>query len=159
MKKAQTEIIGLMVIVILFIFVGLIYVMFAGRGEQAPLTREVTQAAKVQNMLDAFVQVTPCFTEMPYKQMSEIISECCVDRECDKIICGEDCQELITTTLDEMMGAYVQYQEYEFRIQDSDKEFLSHFSSEECTGDTKAATDRVLAGSQVLTLKLVYCEQ
>ena len=58
MKKAQTEIIGLMVLVILFIFVGLIYIMFSGESEES-ITRDVKQTAKVKNLLKAYTQITP----------------------------------------------------------------------------------------------------
>lgn len=156
-KKAQTEIIGLMVIVILFVFVGLIYIMFAGKGDQGRLTEDVTQTGKVQNMLDAFVQLTPCYEKTPFDQMDEIIKECYTSAGTD-IVCEKNCKTFITDTLDELMKAYNDKQSYEFYILEPDKtEFIE--AEQKCLGtaETRAATDRVLAGGQALTLKLVYC--
>jgi len=153
MKKGQTEIIGLMVIVILFIFVGLIYIMFAGKEDTGSLTRDVTQSVKVQNMLDSYTQFTPCYTELPYPQMREVIMDCYTSGE---KTCGEDCETLITETLDDMIKAYSSSQEYQFIIRDPKKEEFI-IVGEECPGEAKAATALIVVGGQSLTLNLIFC--
>ena len=102
-------------------------------------------------MLDAFTQITPCHKEISKDQMDKVIKKCCTGTE---TICGQDCKELILETLDNMMKAYNPRQEYEFKII-GHEEFIS---KGKCLADTKAATQRIVAGRQVLTVKLIYCE-
>lgn len=151
MKKAQAEIIGLLVIVILFVFAGLIYLMFAGKTEE-PMTRDITQLGKAQQMLDAFMQITPCYMTTPYEQMDKIIKDCYTS---EGDICGQDCKELIKNTLKDLMEAYNQKQKYEFKIMEDGETFLSEGNC--LTADKKVTTERLAAGTQTLTLKLTYC--
>jgi len=155
MKKAQTEIIGLMVIVILFIFGGMIYIMFAGKGETGSLTRDVTQVGKVQNMQDTFMQITPCYAEKPVEQMSDLIKKCYTGTE---TICGIECKEYITDTLNSLIKAYNPKQDYIFSVKGpNDEEFINTGECEP-TADRRAATpERILAGKEVLIVKLMYC--
>jgi len=149
---------GLLVIVILFIFGGLIYIMFAG-DEDPRLTRDITQTGKVQNMLDSYLQITPCFTEMPLEQMDTIIKECYSGKE---TVCGENCKEFIQWNLEDLMDAYNPRQSYQFAIKEEDEDDFIKIGTcitDSTTKETKVATERIVAGRDVLTVKLIYCYQ
>ena len=158
MKKGQTEIIGLMVIVILFIFGGMIYIMFAGKTDEGSITRDITQSTKVQNMLDAFIQITPCHTKIPFDQMDKIIKNCYISEGKD-LICGIECKKLIEDTLETMIKEYNSKQKYYFKILDKkSEEFIK--INEKCPPTAKTtptATERILAAGETLSLKLTYC--
>jgi len=155
MRKAQTEIIGLLVIVILFIFVGLIYVMLTGKSDDESLTRDVVHTGKVQNFLDAFVQVTPCYTKIPFEQMSTVIKNCYIS-DGEESICGKNCKDLITDTLEAAMEEYNAKQEYEFKIISADEEEFISIGGCTDTISTPTATERIIAG-QAITLRMTYC--
>ena len=156
MKRAQAEIMGLLVIVILFIFGGLIYMMFSG-GEDSRLTRDIRQTGKVQNMLDSYLQVTPCYIEKPYEQMDTIIKGCYSGKE---TVCGENCKDFIQENLEDLMEVYNPRQSYQFNIkEEGEDDFISIGTcmTDPTTQSTKVATERIVAGRDVLTVKLIYC--
>jgi hypothetical protein len=123
-KKAQTEIMGLLTIVVLFIFIGLIYIMLAGKADKGSLTQDIVQYEKVQNLLSSFIQITPCYTKVPYDQMSTIIKDCYAS-DGSATICGKPCKDFITAEMDSMMKAYNPKQAYEFKILKGKEEFIS----------------------------------
>ncbi len=155
-KKAQTEIMGLLTIVVLFIFIGLIYVMLTGKEEPGSLARDVVQYEQVENFLDAFVQLTPCYVETPYPQMETIIKDCYASEGMDTV-CGKPCKDFINEEFENVMTAYNPKQAYEFKILKGKEEFISQNNpSEGCpeTAETRAGS---IVLSRELTLRLTYC--
>ncbi|MBM3199879.1 hypothetical protein FJZ53_02990 [Candidatus Woesearchaeota archaeon] len=149
-KKSQTEIMGLLTIVVLFIFIGLIYIMLAGKADKGSLTRDVVQSEKVQSLLSSFMQLTPCYSKVPYDQMDVIIKECYTSS--GGLVCGEPCKEFIIAEMDDVMKAYNPRQEYEFKILKGKEEFISKGG---CTGasETKAGS----VDLRDITIRLTYC--
>ena len=122
-RKAQTEIMGLVVIVILFIFIGLIYLMFSGDEGEDPnvLIRESTA---VQNLIGAYAKITPCSEIMPPMPMEKIISECYGNPNLE--FCGKPCQDTIKDVMAETVASYSPNVTYAFEVYDLDnKTFVS----------------------------------
>lgn len=155
MRKAQTEIIGLLTIIVLFIFLGLIYIMLTGKSDQGSLTRDVVQYEKVQSLLDVFVQLTPCYTKMPYDQMDTIIKDCSTSAG-SATVCGKPCKDLIIEELKNVMEAYNPKQDYQFKILKGKEEFLSQGTCPS-TAETRAGSITLTTGRDIITLRLTYC--
>lgn len=154
-KKAQTEIMGLLTIVVLFIFIGLIYIMLAGKADKGSLTRDIVQYEKVQNLLDAFIQITPCYTKVPYDQMETIIKDCHTSAG-SATICGKPCKDFIMEEMGNIMKAYNPKQDYEFKILKNKEVFITHGGCPE-TAETRAGSINLPSGRDILTLRLTYC--
>jgi len=110
MKKAQTEVIGLLVIVILFIVIFFFYISFSGRSND----NELRQSVESSYFLRAMMFYTPVNCD---KQIKEIIEDC----RSGKVICSMDCKELldkeIGNILDKLDRDYrfsIKAQEYEY---------------------------------------------
>lgn len=151
-RKAQTEIMGLLTIVVLFIFIGLIYVILAGKADKGSLTQDVVQYEKVQNLLSSFIQITPCYSQMPYDQMSTIIKDCYTSAGTNTV-CGKPCKDFIIGEMDNMMKAYDPKQEYEFKILKGQEAFITNGVCPE-TAETRAGSIDL---SRDLALRLTYC--
>lgn len=149
---------GLVAIIVIFIFIGLIYLMFAGKPDQGSLTRDITQVGKAQNILDSFVQITPCYATLPYEQMDNLIKECYTSAG-SSTACGEPCKDYIAQTMDEMVKAYNPDLKYEFKILIQEEEFLSQGACPAATKEERVATENMPAGKDILTLKITYCIQ
>lgn len=70
-RKAQIEMIGLLVIVILFIFIGIFAIRFALRPEST-IVAEMRTNIMVNNMLNAIIKTNTQFN----KDISELIVDC-----------------------------------------------------------------------------------
>lgn len=151
-KKAQTEIMGLLTIVVLFIFLGLIYIMLAGKSDKGSLTTDVVQYEKVQNLLSSFIQITPCYTKVPYDQISTIIKDCYTS-DGSATICGKPCKDFIIGEMDNMMKAYNPKQAYEFKILKGKEAFITQGI---CPADAETRAGSIDL-SRDLTLRLTYC--
>ncbi len=94
MKKGQTEVFGLIVIVILIVLILGFVIMFAigGIGNDNNTVRKNLQAHK---MADAILQYTPPCPNEVQKDMRKIIKEC--DFATNTQICGKPCTDLLTT--------------------------------------------------------------
>lgn len=152
MRKAQTEIMGLLTIVVLFIFIGLIYIMLAGKADKGSLTTDVVQYEKVQNLLSSFIQITPCYVKTPYDQMETIIKDCYAS-DGSATICGKPCKDLITEEMDSMMKAYNPKQAYEFKILKGKEAFITQGG---CPADSETRVGSITL-SRDLALRLTYC--
>ena len=111
MKKAQTEVIGLLVIVILFIVIFFFYISFSGQNND---NRELRQSVESSYFLRAMMFYTPVNCD---KQIKEIIEDC----RTGNVICSMDCKELldkeIGNILDKLDRDYrfsIKAQEYEY---------------------------------------------
>ena len=100
MRKGQTEVIGLLVIVILFIIIFFIFLAFSSKDEGE---RELRQSLESSNSLRAMMFYTPKDTDgnLCGKQIREIIEEC---RE-NKIICGVNCKEFLDEEINNSLEA------------------------------------------------------
>jgi len=154
MKKSQAEIMGLLAIVVMFIFGGLLYIMFAAKGGSEPLTRDVVQYEKVESLLDSFVQLTPCYDKVPYDNIETIIKRC--HPEGDAEFCGKNCKDVIKDEFKGVVNAYDPNKEYEFRISKGNIEFLSLGicppKADKRVGNLKFTDDM-----DTLTLQMAYC--
>ena len=93
MKKGQTEVFGLIVIVILIVLILGFVILFAigGIGNDSNTVRKNLQAHK---MADALLQYTPPCPNEVQKDLRKIIKEC--DFTTNTQICGQPCTDLIT---------------------------------------------------------------
>lgn len=113
MKKAQTEVIGLIVIVVLFILIGFFFLIFSSGDDST--NREIRQSAEVTNLLTSIMRLTPCQTEIPPLSMEDIIKNC---HTSNLEYCGFDCKAYIEKVLEDSIKAYNPSLSYEFKIND-----------------------------------------
>lgn len=99
MRKGQTEIIGLLVIVVLFVIIFFLFLAFSGKnGDEM----ELRQSLESSNFLTAMMFYTPNLDSGSCgKQIRDIIEEC---RE-NKIICEEDCKEFLDDEIRNILNA------------------------------------------------------
>lgn len=102
MKKAQTEILGLVVIVILIIFALILYVMFSSQPEQ---TTNIKENVVLFNTLNAILKHNPiCNQGTLSKSFYRIISDCTTSTQspCPAIA---SCQEYVKNQLKQALDA------------------------------------------------------
>ncbi len=125
MKKAQTEILGLLVIVILFIVLGFIFLKFSSSTKTQPTIR---QNIEVVNLVNAIRKFTPDPTTRPPTSMRDYI------RNCD----SQQCKDRITQNIREIMNnALDKKTTYSFVIKKNNQEWLSIISQNGCAGSTQ----------------------
>lgn len=95
-KKAQAEMLGLLVIIILIVVVIGIFIAFSisSTGKDKDTLRKNLQTTK---MSDAVLQYTPNCPGEVQKDMRKIIKDCNLEE--NNAICGQPCKELITTEI------------------------------------------------------------
>jgi len=89
-KRGQTEAIGLLVIVVLFVVIIMFYLAFSLRPEAVNTLKENVQ---VDYMLNAILKYTPECSNEVTKTMKDIINS--YDFEANNVICGRPCKDLI----------------------------------------------------------------
>lgn len=97
MRKGQTEIMGLLVIVILFIIIFFIFIIFSARNTDE---KELRGSIESSNMLRAMMFYTP---ENCNQQIRDIAKECA--RKKDKLVCDKTCTEILDKEIPNILDA------------------------------------------------------
>ncbi len=111
MKKAQTEMLGLVVIVILIIFALVIYILFSAQSKPETNTK---QSIIVYNTLNAILKLNPsCNQETLLKPMHRIISDCTKSTQspcASSNSCWDYVKKQLKNALEATLGQKRQYQ-------------------------------------------------
>ncbi|MBI2130131.1 hypothetical protein HYX19_04700 [Candidatus Woesearchaeota archaeon] len=124
MKKAQTEILGLLVIVILFIILGVVYLRFSGSPTSEQPT--IRQNIEVVNLVNAIRKFTPDTTTRPPTSIRDQI------RNCNDESCRQNTNQEIRRILD---AAVDKKTTYSFVIKKDNQEWPKVESSGGCIGN------------------------
>ncbi len=108
MRKAQTELMGLMVIFILFIFIGLIYLKFSGTPKEEPAA-DTRMAVEGSNLVGALMSYTIC----DGNSFRDALKECLGG---GRDICGTPSCEAVKTTAEGAVKAVMGNDTYQFTI-------------------------------------------
>lgn len=152
MKKGQTEILGLLVIVILaVIIIGLVIAfVVGGTGKDRDTLRKNLQTTK---MSDAILQYTPECPGEVTKDLRKIIKDC--DFTTNNQICGQSCKELISTESKNIMRS-VESKQPLLTYGLSIKKGENVLAVSECTGNTILADNY---NDPAFTLLLKQCSK
>ncbi|MDD5253493.1 MAG: hypothetical protein PHG05_00105 [Candidatus Nanoarchaeia archaeon] len=122
-KKGQTEIIGLVVIVILFVIIGSFFLVFSSKNKNT----ETKDVIKTSKFMPAFLEYTPCLDSNV--KMEEIIRDCNNDEiaPCQNLNCRDFIRKTLEPSLNEFFG-----KEYRFSITKTGKGFIEIGN---CTGN------------------------
>ena len=150
--RGQMEIMGLVVIVILFIFGGLIYLFFISGPEDTTLP-EVRESAEVSNLLNAIMKMTPCQTTSA--SFYDIVHDCFLANG-NMDICELGCKDYINKTFANVTRAYSSSGQFQYTIKEVSKpEFLKEGN---CTFTRRmAAESNVKIGSKSIKVGLIGC--
>jgi|TARA_B100001971_G_C18050546_1_gene462611 hypothetical protein len=142
MKKAQADIIGLVVIVILFIIIAVVFLRLSTLQDTDSVIKENIQ---VSNLLNAMMKLTPCKSIQPLKSLSDIIDECDGQQ-----YCGENCKDYIKTQIERTANNALEKETFSLSITKNGNTFINVGS---CIGSTKfvdkAITPRFVAKLEV----------
>ncbi|MFH0752312.1 MAG: hypothetical protein V1914_01815 [archaeon] len=116
MKKAQTELMGLMVIFILFIFIGLIYLKFSGGAAEEPMA-DTRTAIEGSNMVSALMSYTICDDN----DFRDALKACL---EGDQDVCGAPSCNVVKTTAEGVVKAVMGNDTYQFVINGDGEELV-----------------------------------
>lgn len=154
MKKGQTEIMGLMVIVILLVVIGSFALVFSVRKNNN--SQDITQSVEVGNFLSSMMKFTPCLEDEERTSLEVIIKNCYKDKV---DYCNENCKDYIEDVVDDVLSHEVNKTKgtYLFEINDENNNFLQ---VGKCTG-SRRDTDKypIQVGSSSLLVKLWICRQ
>ncbi len=109
MKRGQTEIMGLMVIFILFIFIGLIYLKFSGGPTEEPMATSRTNLEGA-NMVSAMMSYTICED----KSFMDALKMC--KDEDNAQLCGAPSCDTVKATAEGIVKAVMGNSTYQFTI-------------------------------------------
>jgi hypothetical protein len=147
MKKAQADIIGLLVIVILFIIIAFIFIALSGKEST---TEEFTQNARSSNILSSLLQYTPYNCEF---NMKEIIRDC---TQINKEICNIKCQDLIEQESQRILGMTIKDENYQFTIEHNiEKSPINNLKIGNCVGALRIGDSDKPYGNKI---NLVICK-
>lgn len=151
--KAQMEVIGLVVIVVLFIFGGLIYLFFVSRPPDTSLA-EVRQSSEVSNLLNSLMKLTPC--EDTSDSLSNIIQTCYLFNGNRDYCQNPDCKDYIENVVINSLKAYNPSLQYTFEVKDP-SQFISYGT---CSFPKKMVADSSMrTGSTILKVVLTVCQK
>lgn len=108
MKKAQTEIMGLVVIFMLFIFIGLIYLKFSGTPKEEPMATS-RMNLEGANMVTALMRHTVC-EDNSFRDALELCTEG------NQPVCGMPSCDAVKTTAETAVKAIMGNNTYQFTI-------------------------------------------
>jgi hypothetical protein len=155
MRRGQMEIMGLVVIVVLFVFGGLIYLTFASKPPDNSMA-ETRESGDVANLLNSLMKLTPC--DSTTDSLDEIIKNCYISSGASDYCENPSCKDYIGSTVLNATKAYRQGTNYTFIIKDyTSVPFISQGS---CSLPKKMSTDsKILVGNKRLIVYLIACLQ
>lgn len=149
MKKGQTEIFGLIVIVILIVLILGFVILFA-LGSIGHDSNDIRKNLQAHKMADAILQYTPACPNEAQKDMRKIIKDC--DFTANTQICGKPCVDLITSESKSIIDSVHAVQptiQYGLTLEKAGKTL----TIAQCTSDT-IITDRTPDPAFSLTVQL-----
>ncbi len=157
MRKAQTEIIGLVIIVILIALGMLFALQFAIKKPSAGKTQAVKESTLAANFLNALLSTT---TECNKRSIKELLQDCAVF---GAINCGAEsscsyAHKAVSEIIDSTLGKW--NKKYALTIKDGQE--LSQFAFEKgsCLGEKEAKVRPVPVGAGYqITLRLEICRE
>lgn len=129
MRKGQTEIIGLVVIVLLLVVIGTLFVVFSSKTETNP-NQEIRESMEVNNFLSSIMQFTPCLEDEKRNSMLDIIKKCYSNEITD--YCNEPCDSYVKNVADDILKNEIDKGTYVFRVIDPEKNDFLKVGN--CTG-------------------------
>ena len=157
MKKAQTEIIGLVIVIILVILGATFFIRYMMYKEPMEYKKEFTQAELASNMLNTFLETTSDCNGITYT-MSELLQNC---GQGGGIVCGgnPDSCEYVKDAAEKIFEKTLDLwspNNYEFKVffdEDSPKIYLGN----PCAGNRKSKTFPIPTSSGTLSVRLDIC--
>ena len=154
MKKAQTEIIGLTMVLIL-ILLGMVIVVRFATEEPIDYKKQFTQAELASNTLNALLDTTSLCDEF---SMAGLLQHCNLANpniNCSGVIVNscsyflQESQKIFEETLEKWAV------DYEFKVFDDEKTLIT--LGKACVGDKKSKLFPVPTNSGILSVKLDIC--
>ncbi|MBU0929542.1 MAG: hypothetical protein KJ623_00530 [Nanoarchaeota archaeon] len=138
MKKAQTEMMGLVILVLLISLAGIFAIRFllSSNTEVGPEIKLQTQA---ENMQTSFLKLN-----IDGRSMSDLFSDCCMNNDCN----------FLSSTFPNLMNLTLPGQNYELVLSTNSKSCYE--TLKKCT--KKVASNGIISGNnQVYSLQLSLC--
>lgn len=154
MKKAQIEIVGLVIIIILII-IGITFVTkFAVFEEPIDYKKQFTNAQITSNMINTLLKTTSNCNGL---SMTELLQDCSQDQE---VICGDgqnSCDYFIETT-QQIFGETLEkwHIDYEFKVFNNEDNPMITLGKK-CLLDKKSKLFPIPTDSEILSVKLDVC--
>lgn len=138
-KKAQEEMVGFVLIIILVAVILLAFLAFSLNKPQ----KDTIESYEVENFIQAFLQYnSDCGNDLEYYSMQDLIFECDLKNKCSD---EKDSCDVLNTTLKELVnvswpvGENRPYKGYELKIEKNGQEFLV-ITNGEITKNYKSGT-------------------
>jgi len=145
MKKAQADMIGLVVIVILFIIIAIVFLRLSTLEDSESIIKENIE---VSNLLNAIMKLTPCNNIKPLDSLADVIDNCN-----NQPYCGEsNCKDYIKKQVDNAASSSFDKESYSFTIIRNGAVFLNTGS---CVGNTKFVDTAIMPK---FTARLEVCK-
>jgi len=155
MKKAQTEIMGLIIIIILIIMMIAFVTRLVVFDEPVDYKKQFTNTQIASNMIGTLLKTTS--RDCNGLSMTEILQDC---SQAQDVICedGQNSCDYFFTTTEQIFGETVEkwsiYYEFKVFFEDSSPIFTL---GESCLGDKKSKIFLIPTGSAVLNVKMDVC--
>ncbi len=152
--RGQMEIMGLVVIVILFIVGGMIYLFFLSGPADTSLP-EVRQSVEVSNLLNAIMRMTPC-EDNPEDSFDDLIHNCFIAGG-NEVICESQCKDFIKEAAINASKAYNPSGQYKFTIKEPGAA-TPFVEAGSCNLTRRmAAESSVRVGNKIVKVGLIGC--
>ncbi|MCH8004192.1 MAG: hypothetical protein IH934_06200 [Nanoarchaeota archaeon] len=151
MKKAQTEIMGLAIIVIL-IMIGMFFVISFLTVDTIDYKKQFTQAELASNMLNTFLRTT---SDCNGFSMTELLQDCNQDKS---IICyGESSCDYVSSTAQQIFMETLEKWnvDYEFKVFNDENTLFT--LGKTCINNKKSKLFPIPTDSGILFVKLDVC--
>ena len=145
-KKAQQEIVGLLVIIVLLVFSVLFFLMLSYNNPSLPSIKEVSKATSILNILS---KVTLCQDI----SLEEVVKLCSQSQNA----CSKNACDLAKEETEEMLRLLLKPKEtFKVIALYNDKEILS---LGDCKGDAIATSRKIPTQTSIIDLKLSVCKE
>jgi len=159
-NKAQQEMVGFILIVVLVMIGLVVFLVISAR-----VSPKETSSLKVENMLGAIMkQTTDCDAEPFYKNFEDLFKECYQGSQCnnlDESAC-KYLNESLTKTLETLMDSEATVSAYQMDFSsrdDSGQSGILRISAGNCTGEVSGAQRSIVSGSDSLIIRLKTCSK
>lgn len=146
-RRGQTEILGLLVIVVLFVVILTFYLSFSLKPQPKSALKQSIQANYIN---DAILKYTPPCGEEVIKSIRDIIKEC--DFQANNQICGRPCKTLLLEESKSIIGLADSRYGYSFKIKKTKNNKDSIIDVIKCNGD--GITDNQIIYGAEINLKI-----
>ena len=149
-RKGQTEIMGLIVIVVLFMVILMVYVSFSLKPKEEKTLKQQIQA---DYMLDAILKYTPECGDV-VKSMRDIIKEC--DFESNQEVCGRPCMDLLKEESKNIVELNKETKKYgyDLYIKKTKNNAEKRIEISKCSSDVKMADNQPIFGGASVNLAI-----